>query len=150
MKRREKERGGTPHTLRVYSFGEAQEAAPYIGSVVRSLREHTLEALSQRSLLNRLERKSGRPTRTDLIATQEGRDALSRAEMQFQDAEEELRNLDIFSLDPLAGLALVPFVHDDQLAWYIFDQFDPTNFRFWRFQSDPEETRRELTGAQKR
>jgi hypothetical protein len=43
----------------------------------------------------------------------------------------------------------VPFVHDEQLAWYIFDLFDAPAFRFWRFQSDPEDTRRPITSKQK-
>jgi len=42
----------------------------------------------------------------------------------------------------------VPFVHDGELAWYIFDLFDGNHFRFWRYQSDPEETRRPITVGQ--
>ena len=41
--------------------------------------------------------------------------------------------------------AVIPQVQDEQLAWYIFDLFDPHYFRSWRYQSDPEETRRKLT-----
>ncbi len=52
------------------------------------------------------------------------------------------------ALDPVHGQALVPFVHEEQLAWYVFDLFDPQPLRFWRFQSDPDETRRPLTQRQ--
>ena len=48
-------------------------------------------------------------------------------------------------LDAVQGMALVPFVHDDQAAWYVFDLFDSQPIRSWCYQSDPEETRRPLT-----
>jgi hypothetical protein len=63
-------------------------------------------------------------------------------------AAEELAELDVYSLDPLKGQALVPFVHDEQLAWYIFDLFDAEPIRAWRYQSDPEHTRRKLPALQ--
>jgi len=150
VKRREKERGKTQYTLRVYTFSEAQEVVPYLSSIVRSLREHALEGLAQRRTVERLDAAPGRATRDRLIAKQEALHALQRSEEQFREAEEEVRQLDIFSLDPLQGQALVPFVHEDQLAWYIFDLHDSQSFRFWRYQTDPDETRRQLTGAQKR
>jgi hypothetical protein len=42
-------------------------------------------------------------------------------------------------------MALVPFVHDDQSAWYFFDLFDSQPIRSWCYQSDPEQTRHPLT-----
>jgi len=150
VKRREKERGKTQYTLRVYTFSEAQDIVPYLTSIVRSLREHALEGLAQRRTVEKIDAKSGRATRDRLIARQEALAAVQRAEEQFGEAEEELRQLDIFSLDPLQGQSLVPFVHEDQLAWYIFDLHDGQLFRFWRYQSDPEEMRRPLTGAEKK
>jgi hypothetical protein len=61
----------------------------------------------------------------------------------------ELAVLDVYSHDPVKGHALIPFVHDEQLAWYFFDLFDAEPFRFWRFQSDPDETRRPVTARQR-
>jgi len=124
-------------------------AVPFLGSVVRSLREHALEALAQRRRLQKLANKPGRPTRSDLIAQQDAEYAARRAEEDFRAAHAELQALDIFSLDPLQGTALVPFIHDDQLGWYIFDLFDSQPFRFWRLQSDPEDTRRHLAALPK-
>jgi hypothetical protein len=135
--------------LRVWTYAQAQAAVPYITSVVRSLRESGLTALAHHRALRRLAERPGRPDRAALIARQEAEGAARRAEDRFREAAEELQALDVFSLDPLQGQALVPFVHDEQLAWYIFDLFDSQPFRFWRFQSDPEETRRQLTASQK-
>jgi hypothetical protein len=149
VKRNPKRARRTQQDLRVWTFPQAQAAAPYISSVVRSLREHGLEALARHRSLQRLAARAGRPRRADLIAQEEAERALSLAQDRFRDALEELHDLDIYSLEPLQGQALVPFVHDDQLAWYIFDLFDSQPFRFWRFQSDPDETRRPLTARQK-
>ena len=50
--------------------------------------------------------------------------------------------------DPGRGVALVPFLQDNQPAWYVFDLFDSQPIRSWRYQSDPEATRRPLTAPQ--
>jgi hypothetical protein len=138
------------HTLRLWSFDDAQAAAPYILSVVRSLREHQLAILGKRRELQALADLPGRPDRKTLIAEQEARRELNRAEQEYQSALDELQVLDIQPLDPGQGTALVPFVHDDQLAWYVFDLFDSQPIRSWRYQSDPDETRRKLTASQMR
>jgi hypothetical protein len=135
--------------LQVWTFAQALAAVPYIVSVVRSIREHALEALSQARNVRRLANRPGRRTRDDLIAVEEAEQAARHADDKFQDAVAELQSLDIYSLDPIQGLALVPFVHEDQLAWYIFDIHDSPPFRFWRYQTDPEETRRPITSMQR-
>jgi hypothetical protein len=131
-------------SLRLWTIAEARSAAPYIASVARSIREHALEARGQRRLLKAFSEKSGRPDRAAIIAWDDANKQLSRAEDQLREAIEELEALDICCLDPIGGQVLVPFVQDEQLAWYIFDLFDPHYFRSWRYQSDPEETRRKL------
>jgi hypothetical protein len=136
-------------TLQVWTFAQAQAAVPYIASVVRSIREHALAALSHAREARRLKDRPGRPDRAALIAQQEAEQAALRADEQFQDAVTELQHLDVYCLDPIQGQALVPFVHDEQLAWYIFDLHDDPQLRFWRFQSDPEDTRRPITATQK-
>jgi hypothetical protein len=128
----------------LWTLGEARAAAPYIASVARSIREHALEARGQRRLLKTLAEKPGRPDRAALIAWEDTNRQVARAEDQLREAIEELDALDICCLEPIGGQVLVPFVQDEQLAWYIFDLFDPHYFRAWRYQSDPEETRRKL------
>ncbi len=137
-------------TLRLWTFEEARSALPYFNSVIRSLREHYLQLLSHRRELQALAGQPGRPDRKTLIAEQEIRRDLHQTESEYQHALDELEALDVQPLDPAQGTALVPFVHDDQLAWYIFDLFDKEPIRSWRYQSDPDETRRKLTTAQMR
>jgi hypothetical protein len=135
-------------TIQVWTLAQAKSAAPYLTSVVRSLREYTLEALACRRRLRHIDERPGRPDRAALIARQEADDAGRRADDRAAEAAAELTALDIQPLDPVHGQALVPFVHEEQLAWYVFDLHDPQPFRFWRFQSDPGDTRRPLTSRQ--
>jgi hypothetical protein len=148
MKRQPKAPKPRRQTIQVWSYAQARAAVPYITSVVRSLREHALEVATHRAEARRLDAKPGRPDRATLISIQHANEEARLADERLQGAIDELEHLDIYVLDPFRGQALVPFVHDEQLAWYIFDLFDNQPFRFWRFQSDPDDTRRPVTAAQ--
>ena len=138
----------TRDTLQVWSLNQARAAIPYLSSVLRSMREHVLVALAANHRSKRITAKPGRTTRRDMVAIQEAEHEARQAESRFQEAAGELEEIDVFTLDPVRGQALIPFVQDEQLAWYIFDLFDNKPFRFWRFQSDPEDTRRPITPTQ--
>ncbi|HVS35992.1 MAG TPA: hypothetical protein VMS17_10470 [Gemmataceae bacterium] len=148
MKRNSKGAKQRRRTIQVWTLTQAKSAAPYLTSVVRSLREHTTEALAGRRRLRHIDERPGRPDRDLLIARQEADADVRRAEENVSQAADELLALDIQPLDPIRGQALVPFVHEEQLAWFVFDLFDPQPFRFWRFQSDPDDTRRPVTPRQ--
>ena len=149
MKRQPKGAKERAQTIQVWAYEQAQSAAPYIASILRSLREHALEALQYYHRAKRLANRPGRLNRSAIIAQHEAEREARRADDRFRDALNELQEMDIYILDPIQGQALVPFVHNDQLAWYIFDLFDAQPLRFWRFQSDPEDTRRPVTAMQK-
>ena len=51
----------------------------------------------------------------------------------------------MYCADPIAGLAFIPFVHNEQLAWYVYDLFEPNTIRSWRYHADPLTFRRMLT-----
>ena len=133
---------------RLWTFEQAQAAVPYFSSLARSLRDHYLEILAKRRAVQLLTERHGRPDRKGLIAEQEARRDLQKAEQDYQDALEELSELNVQPLDPGEGMALVPLVQDNQLAWCVFDLFDSQPIRSWRYQSDPEATRRPLTAPQ--
>lgn len=149
MTRRPRQAGRSRAPIRLWSFPEAQAVVPYLTSVLRSLREHGLEAQTWQQRQKRLADRPGRPDRATLIAQQEATRELERATRSYDEAEEEVFDLGIFPLDPLNGTALVPFEQDGELAWYIFDLFDAAPLAFWRFQNDPEEMRRPVTSRQK-
>lgn len=147
MKRSKKEK--QPQPIQVWSLAQARAAQPYIASIVRSLREHSLDVIARRRKVTDLNAKPGRPDRRDLIALQEAQDEARRAEDRMHEDAAELAGLDIYSHDPVKGQVLIPFVHEEQLAWYVYDLFDADPCRFWRFQSDPDETRRPVTTRQR-
>jgi hypothetical protein len=132
-------------TPRLWTFKEAQAAVPYFSSLARSLREHYLEILAKRREVQMVAERLGRPDRKALIQEQEARRDLQKAEQDYQDALEELSELNVHPLDPSKGMALVPFIQDNQSAWYVFDLFDSQPIRSWRYQSDTGETPRALT-----
>jgi hypothetical protein len=149
MNRNRKKAKGNRMRLRVYTHAEALGVLPYLASVLRSLREHRLEANRQQLTARRLAERPGRPDRDTILAQQHAGAEAQRAEERFNEAQQEMHCLDVYDLDAVGGLALIPFVHDNQLAWFIYDLYDNQPLRFWRYQSDPLETRRLVTDALK-
>ncbi|MBL8797913.1 MAG: DUF2203 family protein [Planctomycetia bacterium] len=139
---------GRKKVIRVWTYDQAKKAVPYITSVVRSLREHRIDALNENREAKELAGKPGRPDRTALIEHAELTRRAREADGRFDNAMAELNALDVFCIDPLRGEAVVPFVHGEQLAWYLFDLFDEEDpLRYWRFHEDPLETRRPISEA---
>jgi hypothetical protein len=135
-------------TIQPYTFSQAQRVLPYLRSIVRSLRDSQLALQTEQVTARRLAERPGRPDRGTLIALDNARRAEATAEAERDAALEELHTLDIYCLDPVRGEALIPFEHDKQLAWYVFDLFDDAPFRFWRLHSDPLDTRRPIADVQ--
>ena len=141
MNRRQRGARRRRRTLQTWTIRQAEAAIPYIRSIVSSLREHHLAWQARRLDVQRLAAKPGRPDRTALIDMRLASDEVGLAANRALEAAEELADLDVFCLDPGEGQALVPFLYDDQLAWYLFDLFDEHKpLRYWRFDSDPTET----------
>jgi len=133
------------NAVQVWTLSQGRTIVPYLKSVMASLREHKMRSQQQHMTLKRLTDKPGRPDRAQLIAEAEARQEAQRADEDFDTALAELEALDIYCLDPIAGQALVPTVHEDQLAWFVYDHFDDEPLRFWRYHTDPLETRRPVS-----
>src|SRR5262245_60020122 len=148
MKRKPKNRRAqTAKILRLWTHAEAEKALPYVRSIMGSLREHWLDVHRAKQHLRRLEGKPGRPDRAALLdradATQDSEAAIDR----FDESLRELMALDIYCVDPVEGLALIPFRKGDELAWFVFDLFTPERLQTWRLHNDPIEKRRPLAEA---
>src|SRR5262249_26844134 len=126
------------------THARAVAALPYVAAVVRSLREHRLEAQHQRARARRLADRPGRPDRAAMIAHQEALAEAQRSETRFDEALKELQTLGVTCLDAVKGQALSPFVHQKRLAWFLFDLFDTEPLHFWRYQDDEASIRRPL------
>jgi hypothetical protein len=147
--KRNRRRGSKKHrqTIQVWTHEQATRALPYVASIVRTLRDTALETQQHEFAVERLARTPGRPTRNTLIERDESLRAAERSRESFDQALDELHTLDIYSLDPVRGQALIPFAQGEQLAWYVYDLFDEQPLCFWRYHEDPLETRRSISEA---
>jgi hypothetical protein len=148
VKRHRKGSKKPSETIQVWTYEQARRVLPYVASIMRSLREHCLEAQQHHLRARRLTERSGRADRTAILAHSEVVQAAKEAEEHFHEALDELHTLDIYCLNPVAGLALIPFAREDRLAWFVFDLFEPSDpIRFWRYHQDSLETRRPIAEA---
>jgi hypothetical protein len=150
MKKRRRnvnKRSRSLRAIRLWSYEDAAKAVPYLRSVVGSLREHWLVAVSSHRSAELLAKAGGRPTRDRILAEANHVSNQERSEARFNEDLEELMRLDVFLLDPVRGIALIPFRKEDDLAWYVFDQFDEAGLSGWRFHNDPLEECRPLSGG---
>jgi hypothetical protein len=145
MKRREKNTS-EPHNqvIRVWTRTQAEKALPLITSIVRSIRMDRLDAQAQHLRVTRLAQRPGRPNRDAIIAQEDAAREAREANERFEASLRELLELNIYCLDPGRGLALIPFAHGDELAWFVFDLFEKDPLGSWRFHKDPLTTRRPL------
>lgn len=143
MKRR-RERSRRMKAMRLWDWSEATKAVPYLRSVIGSLRDHWLEVMNAQRQLDRSAKHMGPVKRQQIMDRERCEDEQRRAQAKFDDALEELNGVDVFLLDPVQGLALIPFRKEDDLAWYVFDYFTPRGLIGWRYHHDPIEECRPL------
>jgi hypothetical protein len=145
MKKQRKEKEpGTLVTLRLWTYDGAVQAAPYIRSLVGSLRDGWLDLRQAQEQVRRLEARPGKPDRETLIRLEDSNRDCRHAEAKLEDIMNEMLPLSIFAVDPVAGLVVIPFMRGDALAWFVFDLFDSQGVVAWRLYSDALETRRPL------
>jgi hypothetical protein len=130
--------------LRFWSYGEAVKARSYLRTILTSLREHSLSREGARMRLERLDRRHGRADRETLIQRADAAREVEQADRDFHEAIHELNALDVYSVDPARGLAMIPFKKGNSLAWYVLDLFAQQGLVGWRLHSDPMDTRRPL------
>lgn len=128
--------------IRLWNYPDAHRAIPYLRNVLDGIRGNYLEAVRHRLAVNRLSEK--KPDRETLMALDDARKELGSAEDSFKDSHRELRKLDVFLLDPLNGIALVPTQRDEELAWIVFELFDKAGLTGWRWHKDEFDVRRPL------
>jgi hypothetical protein len=144
MKRNRKEKARKLHMIRLWTYPQARKALPYLRSVTQSLRDVWLEAQNKRLEVDRLARRPGRPNRAAILQNERAIAERTDAEDRFNDALSELMSIDVYLLDPVGGVAFVPFKKGEELAWFVFDLFDSEQIKTWRLHEDPLEMRRPI------
>lgn len=130
--------------LRLWTYEEAKKGVPYLRSLVASLREKWLAARQSHRELELISKQSGRAKRADLIQLEESNRNLDQAGTQLEEVMDEMMAISLYSVDPTAGVAVIPFIHEESLAWFVFDLFDPRGLVAWRGTDDNVDSRRSL------
>jgi hypothetical protein len=131
-------------SLRMWTHPDAQKAVPYIRSLAQSLRDGWLDLRQAQETVERTKARPGRPNRDTLILLDESQHDIERAEAKLEEIVGDMMALSAYCVDPGAGLAVIPFLRGQELAWYVFDLFDAQGIVAWRLYSDPLEMRRPL------
>ena len=142
MKRKRQRKKRKLRMINLWNYPQASKALPYLRSIAGSLREHWLAVQGKRLELQRLLKRPGRPDRTALLANEKVDAEKIAAEDRFNDALNELMGIDVYLLDPVRGVAFIPFQKEQELAWFVFELFDSEELKSWRLHEDPLETRR--------
>jgi len=145
MRKQSKKAAQETVALRLWTYAGALKIVPYIRSLSQSLRDAWLELRQSQSEVRRINSRPGRPDRDTLIHLEESQRELQRAETKLEEIIEEMLPLSAYSVDPAAGLAVVPCISNGALAWFLFDLFDPQGLVAWRLHADPLEMRRPLS-----
>jgi hypothetical protein len=140
--RRSRRKSRRLRVIRLWTYPDALRAVPYLNRVLGSVREHWLTMQRQRVHIDRLGQR--RADRDTLIRLQDAERDSHRATENFRDSLRELRKIDVFLLDPVQGIAFIPFQRDEELAWMIYDRFDERGLTGWRWHKDALETSRPL------
>jgi hypothetical protein len=144
MKRQKQPSGREEQVVSVWTLEQARKALPLVASIMRSLREDRLEAQTQQRRADRIAGRPGRPDRDTRIAHEEALRSAQEYAAKFDSGVQELLELNIYCLDPIRGLALIPFARGERLAWLVFELFAKDPLTTWRFHEDPLTTRRAL------
>jgi hypothetical protein len=134
---------GIQITLRLWSLPEVEKAMPYLRAVMKPLRDQWLEIQRARLVVRRLADSTDfEANNADVI--HDAKLIANLAEDRFTQTLNELIAFDVYTLDPLRGIALLPFKYENELAWFVFDLFAPEGLDAWRLHSDPLEARRSM------
>jgi len=144
MKRQPKKAKEAVEEFPVWTFEQAGRAIPYVASIMSSIRDQYLQAQGLRHRSRKLEARPGRPDRRTIIQQEEAKREADRLQDQILDSAKELAQLNVHCVDPVNGLAMIPFVQGGQLAWLVFSLFDETKITSWRYHHDPLTARRPL------
>ena len=130
--------------LRMWTLETAHQAVPYFRSLQNSIRDIWIDFRQAERIHNKLQQRSEKPDRDALIALDDSNADLARFEKQLEEISTEMIAQSLYCVDPVTGISAVPFMKDQQLAWFIVDLFDENGISTWRLHTDPLDRRRTL------
>lgn len=130
--------------IQVWSFDQTIKALPYLLEVIRSLRENYLAMQFANHRLTKIGQRLGRPDRSAFIAKQEAQSDSETSSSKYNQDVAELESMGMFVASPANGVVAIPFIEEEQLAWFILELYHEDHVVGWRYQSDPLDTRRAI------
>lgn len=130
--------------IQVWSYDQTIKALPYLLEVIRSLRENYLAMQFANHRLSKIGQRLGRPDRSAFIAKQEAQMDSESASSKYNQDVAELESMGMFVASPGNGVVAIPFIEEEQLAWFILELYHEDHVVGWRYQSDPLDTRRAI------
>lgn len=130
--------------IQVWSFDQTIKALPYLLEVIRSLRENYLAMQFANHRLSKIGQRLGRPDRSAFIAKQEAQSDSETSSSKYNQDVAELESMGMFVASPANGVVAIPFIEEEQLAWFILELYHEDHVVGWRYQSDPLDTRRAI------
>ena len=130
--------------IQVWSYDQTIKALPYLLEVICSLRENYLAMQFANHRLTKIGQRLGRPDRSAFIAKQEAQMDSETASSKYNQDVAELESMGMFVASPANGVVAIPFIEEEQLAWFILELYYEDHVVGWRYQSDPLDTRRAI------
>jgi len=130
--------------VQVWSYNQTVKALPYLLEVLRSLRENYLVMRFAKYRSMKIDRSTKRPDRSVFIAKQDAQMECDVTSSKYAQDVAEFESMGIFVVSPENAIIGIPFIEEDQLAWFILSLFEKDYLVGWRFQSDPQDTRRTI------
>ncbi|MEN9672566.1 MAG: hypothetical protein RL553_831 [Planctomycetota bacterium] len=130
--------------IQVWSYDQTIKALPYLLEVIRSLRENYLAMQFANHRLTKIGQRLGRPDRSAFIAKQEAQMDSETSSAKYNQDVAELESMGMFVASPANGVIAIPFIEEEQLAWFILELYYEDHVVGWRYQSDPLDTRRAI------
>ena len=130
--------------IQVWSYDQTIKALPYLLEVIRSLRENYLAMQFANHRLTKIGQRLGRPDRSAFIAKQEAQLDSETSSSKYNQDVAELESMVMFVASPANGVVAIPFIEEEQLAWFILELYYEDHVVGWRYQSDPLDTRRAI------
>lgn len=130
--------------VQIWSYGQTIKALPYLIEVLRSLRENYLAMRFAKHRSLKISQSKGRPDRSAFIAKQEAQVDSETASLKYQQDVAELESMGMFVVSPENAIVAIPFIEEEQLAWFILELYHENHVVGWRYQSDPLDTRRSI------
>jgi hypothetical protein len=112
------------------------------------MREACLERQAHARRVAKLEARHGQPKRDQILEIMDEKMKVKEADARFHEALEEMQQLDVQCIHPVQGLAFIPFLTEELLAWFIFDRFDQDPLRFWRYHLEPVDVKHPIDSIQ--